>query len=100
MEPAVIDLINGLDASLYILDCMPNLTLKEQFPPEEIEKRIRNAVATLQSNHPGIPIVLTEHCSGLEEVNMDSVMFSRYKYASETAASVYKKMKKEGTRNF
>lgn len=30
---------------------------------------------------------------------MDSVMFARYKYASETAADVFKKMRKEGIRN-
>jgi lysophospholipase L1-like esterase len=100
LEPAVIDLINSIDASLYILDCMPNLTLREQFPAEEIEKRIRNSVNALQSKHPGVPIVLAEHCSGLQHMNMDSVMTARYVAASEIAAAVYKKMKKEGTKNF
>ena len=99
LEQPVIDLINGIDAKLYILDCMPNLTLREQFPAAEIERRIRKSVADLQSQHPGVPIVLAEHCSGLEGMNMDSVMTSRYKAASEIAAEVFQKMKKEGIRN-
>lgn len=99
LEQPVIDLINGIDAKMYILDCMPNLTLREQFPAAEIERRIRKSVADLQSNHPGIPIVLAEHCSGLEGMNMDSVMTSRYKWASEVAAAVFQKMKKEGIRH-
>jgi lysophospholipase L1-like esterase len=99
LEQPVIDLINSIDAKMYILDCMPNLTLREQFPAAEIEKRIRKSVADLQSKHPGVPIVLAEHCSGLEGMNMDSVMTSRYKAASEIAAEIFQKMKKEGIRN-
>jgi len=99
LEQPVIDLINSIDAKMYILDCMPNLTLREQFPAAEIERRIRKSVADLQSEHPGVPIVLAEHCSGLEGMNMDSVMTSRYRAASEIAAEVFQKMKKEGIRN-
>ncbi len=99
LEPAVIDLINTIDATLYILDCMPNLTLRDQFPASEIERRIRNSIESLQKKHPNVPIILAEHCSGVDGMNMDSVMASRYKAASEIAAEVYHKMKKEGFRN-
>ena len=99
LEDAVIDLINSLDAKMYILDCMPNLTLRDQFPVEEIEKRIRKAVGTIQKNHPGVPIVLAEHCSGLNGMNMDSVMTSKYTAVSELSALVFGKMKKEGIKN-
>lgn len=99
LEQPVIDLINSIDAKMYILDCMPNLTLRNQFPAEEIERRIRKSIADLQSTHPGVPIVLAEHCSGLEGMNMDSVMTARYKAASEIAAEVFQKLKKEGSRD-
>lgn len=99
LEQPIIDFINSIDAKLYILDCMPNLTLREQFPAEEIEKRIRKSISDLQGAHPGVPIVLAEHCSGLDGVNMDSIMTSRYKAASEIAAEVFYKLKKEGIRN-
>lgn len=99
LEQPVIDLINSINAKMYILDCMPNLTLRNQFPAEEIEKRIRKSIADLQAMHPGVPIVLAEHCSGLDGMNMDSVMTARYKAASEIAAEVFQKLKKEGVRN-
>jgi lysophospholipase L1-like esterase len=99
LDQPVIDLINGIDARLYILDCMPNLTLRDQFPADEIERRIRKSVSDLQGSHPGIHIVLAEHCCGLDGINMDSLMTSRYKAASEIVAEVYMKMKREGIRN-
>jgi hypothetical protein len=99
LEDAVIDLINTIDAKMYILDCMPNLTLRKEFPVEEVEKRIRKAVSTLQKNHPGVPIILAEHCSGIAGMNMDSVMASRYNEVSELSANVFQKMKKEGIKN-
>jgi lysophospholipase L1-like esterase len=99
LEQPVIDLINSIDAKMYILDCMPNLTLREQFPAEEIEKRIRKSISDLQTGHPGVPIILAEHCSGLDAVNMDAIMTSRYKAASEIAAEVFHKLKNEGVQN-
>lgn len=99
LEDAVIDLINTIDAKMYILDCMPNLTLRKEFPVEEVEKRIRKAVLTLQKNHPGVPIILAEHCSGIAGMNMDSVMTSRYVEVSELSSIVFHKMKKEGIKN-
>jgi lysophospholipase L1-like esterase len=99
LEDAAIDLINTIDAKMYILDCMPNLTLRKEFPAEEVEKRIRKAVSTLQKNHPGVPIILAEHCSGIAGMNMDSVMASRYIEVSELSSNVFQKMKKEGIKN-
>lgn len=99
LEQPVIDLINSIDAKMYILDCMPNLTLRDQFPAEEIERRIRTSISDLQRGHPGVPIVLAEHCSGREGVNMDAAMASRYTSASEIVAEIVHKLKKEGVRN-
>ena len=76
--------------------CSP---LRDQFPVEEVEKRMRKAVSTLQKNHPGVPIILAEHCSGITGMNMDSVMASKYIEVSELSATVFQKMKKEGIKN-
>jgi len=99
LETAMIDLINEVDARLYILDCMPNLWDRSKFPPEEIESRMRAAVRALQAKHPHTHIVFAEHCSGIEGVNMDTVMTQRYVAVSRLAADVFRKMKKEGVRN-
>lgn len=99
LETAMIDLINEVDARLYILDCMPNLWDRTKFPPEEIEKRMRMAVSELRKKHPDVPIVFAEHCSGSEGVNMDTAMTSRYVAVSQLAHEVFRKMKKDGIRN-
>jgi lysophospholipase L1-like esterase len=99
LEQPVIDLLNELDASLFILDCMPNLSDRNAFSAEEVESRIRKSVKDIQSRHPGTPIVLAEHCSGIDGMNMDSTMTARYKAVSILSAAVFDKMKKEGVQN-
>lgn len=58
LEKEVISLIAELDASVYVLDCLPNLT---GFKGTEVKKRIAESVRELQNKRPGIPILLTEH---------------------------------------
>lgn len=64
MEKEVISLIAEVNASLYVLDCLPNLT---GFAPAEVKKRIAESVRELQTKRPGIPILLTEHDSYTDE---------------------------------
>lgn len=99
LEQSMVDLINEVDAKLYILDCIPNLVDRSKFSAAEVEQRMRKAVADLQEKHPGTPILLVEHCCGLEGINMDSAMTTRYRLVSELAASVYQKMRNEGIKN-
>ena len=39
LEKSVIDLMAEIDAKLYILDCLPNLTSGAGFTDDEVEKR-------------------------------------------------------------
>jgi lysophospholipase L1-like esterase len=64
MEKEVIALITEVNASLYVLDCLPNLT---GFPTAEVKKRIAESVRDLQTKRPGVPILLTEHDSYTDE---------------------------------
>jgi hypothetical protein len=50
LEPAMIDLINEIDAKLYILDYIPNLWDKTKFSAEEIEKRMRHTQLEIHKN--------------------------------------------------
>ncbi len=67
LEPEVISLINEIDAGMYILDCLPNLTNKTEYPDEELKKRIRESVLSLRNEHPNIPILLTDHAGYSDE---------------------------------
>lgn len=70
LEPELIHLFTEIDAKIYILDCLPNLTLGKKFSAEEVYKRILNSVKTIRDKTT-TPILLTEHAGyGNETSNM------------------------------
>jgi lysophospholipase L1-like esterase len=72
LEKEVISLITEVDAKLYVLDCLPNLT-PVNVTNAELKKRIVESVQQLQNKRPGIPILLTDHDGySDEEINPDS----------------------------
>lgn len=54
MEPEVAQLISEVDASVYVIDCLPNMN------GEQVAQRVEPLVNTLRSSHPDTPIVLVE----------------------------------------
>lgn len=54
MEPVMADLLAELDPSVYVLDCLWNMT------PELVAERIAPAVRKLRQAHPNTPILLVE----------------------------------------
>lgn len=99
LEEPLIDLINEIDARLYVLDCMPNLVDFNKFPPAEIETRIRRSIKSLQEKHPGIPVLLVEHSCGLSGVSIDTALSKKYKASSDLISSVFTQLKKEAIAN-
>jgi len=57
MEPAMGDLIAEIDASLYVLECLPNMQ------EEWVAERVAPFVAQLRAKHPTTPILLVENCN-------------------------------------
>ncbi|MDR0354104.1 MAG: SGNH/GDSL hydrolase family protein [Opitutaceae bacterium] len=57
MEPAMARLIAEIDAALYILDCLPNMSA---LAPDEISARLENTLRHLRKTHPQTPIILLE----------------------------------------
>jgi len=60
LEKEVIDLINEIDARVFVLDCLPNL-IQPIVDSTELQKRIIESVRTIRARHPQTPILLTEH---------------------------------------
>ncbi len=71
LDKEVIDLLAEIDAKLYVIDCLPNLTIwndpKFMVTPEEIKKRLAYAVKTLKAKRPDVPIVFAEHAGYTDE---------------------------------
>ncbi|WP_296701890.1 SGNH/GDSL hydrolase family protein [Algoriphagus sp.] len=57
MEPEVLELLTELDAKVYILDCLPNLSPDR----DDVYNLTLNAVRQLKAKRPNVPIILTEH---------------------------------------
>jgi len=57
MEECFGDIMGEIDASVYIIDCLPNMS---KFSPDEITARTLALVRKLRSQRPATPIVLVE----------------------------------------
>ncbi len=57
MEPEMAELLAELDPSVYVLDCLWNMS------PDLVSTRIEPFVKTLRAAHPDTPILLAEDCS-------------------------------------
>lgn len=97
LEQPLLDLMNEIDAKLFVLDCLPNLSDPQKFP--DLSKRITNAIFSLQSKHPQTPILLAEHCCGSSITNMDTFLVNRYKWSSQVLATTYDSLIKNGVKN-
>lgn len=72
LEPELIDYISEIEASAYILDCLPNLTSEKLYPEDELKKRIRRSVNTLKEKRPNTPILLVQHAGYSDAVTRKS----------------------------
>jgi len=66
LEKEVVDLLTEIDAKMYVLDCLPNLT-GGYVTNGELKKRIAASVKQLQTIRPSTPILLTEHDGYMDE---------------------------------
>lgn len=96
LEPSVIALMNEIDARLYVLDCIPNLTVRSGTTPEELEKRIVAAVNTLKEKRPGVPVLLVEHSGGTDNGLIDTAAQYDYEGANQVLRHAFDKMKAAG----
>lgn len=95
LEKPVIELLAGLDARVYILDCLPNM---RSLPDSVIRSRTFEAVKYLQERRPDVPIVFAENAS--EEIHlMDAAAAESIKKVNVLMRSVFAEMKAAGVGN-
>lgn len=91
LESEVIGLINELDARLYILDCLPNLT---GFDAERVESLVTSAVRQIRSSHDE-PIVLVEHI-GYSDAPGNRQHLDEYMRVNEGSKRAFEKLTSSG----
>ena len=95
LEDEVIDLISEIDAKIYVLDCLPNLTPTKDRTVEEVEKLIKKSVRKLKQKRPSTPILLVEH-SGYSDGGLVSERHAVYTKLNEVLRRSFADLKAEG----
>ncbi len=96
-EAPIFDLMAKVDAQLYILDCMPNLT--RGFSEEEIKNRIVYGVNKLREQNKNVPILFAEHAVGYAPFYMDTARLSEYHNSSLVIERIFNELQSSGVKN-
>jgi lysophospholipase L1-like esterase len=96
LETSVIDLMTEIDAKLYVLDCIPNLTARAGYTAQELEKRITTAVKGLKEKRPQVPVLLTAHSGDNNNGLIDTAAQHDFKNASQVLHRTFEKLKLAG----
>lgn len=97
-EQPIFDLMATVDASLYILDCMPNLT-NGIVADSEIKDRVYNGIKKLRTKNPAVPVLLVEHAPGYGPFVMDTARLNEYHKTSVLIAKIFDDLKADGYKN-
>jgi lysophospholipase L1-like esterase len=99
MEKEVVDMVSEIDAKLYILDCLPNLTIKTDatysMTAEEVRKRILEGTRAIRRKRPDTPIVLAEH-PGCTDEAMNAQRRGYYTAVNKVLREAFAQLKSEG----
>jgi lysophospholipase L1-like esterase len=93
-EKPIFDLMAKVDAKLYILDCMPNLT--GGYSDKEIESRVIYGVNKLREKNKEVPLLLVEHAIGYAPYFMDTARLHEYHHSSLVIEKIFNDLQKLG----
>ncbi len=85
MEQVIGDVMTSIDASCYVVDCLPNMTT------DMINERAFNFISQLKSAKPTIPIILVE-CSPNEAGWLNQAEENRISEKNKAFKAVYDKL--------
>ena len=91
LAPEVIEFINEINARLYILDCLPNLTTETE---EEIMALVMAAVKQIRAKH-ATPILLIEH-DGYGQMYTDANQYAIVERTNRACLKAYEQLQTEG----
>jgi len=98
LENEMIELLNSIDAKIYILDCLPNLVPNKDRTSEELYQRIITSVRMLREKHQKTPILLVDH-SGYPNGFTNKSLYEAYMEVNEINEKAFEQLKSEGVEN-
>lgn len=90
LEPEVFELMAGIDAAAYVIDCLPNMDVSN-----DIEGLLKEGIGILRRAH-GCPIILVEHSGTCSEYT--SGLRTQYIELNRRQKQTYDSMRKSGIR--
>lgn len=96
-EKPIFDLMATVDAKLYILDCMPNLT--GGYSDEEIKNRVIYGVSKLRERNKEVPLLFVEHAVGYAPYFMDTARLNEYHRSSLVIEKIFNELQISGITN-
>ena len=99
LESAVIDLLTEIDAKIYVLDCLPNMTPGGGLKADEVAERLIAAVKEIQAKRPGTPILMVEHSGSGTDRIIDTTHYNDFEAVNNTFRKVFARLVSEGVKN-
>ena len=98
LEPEVLEFVTEVDAAIYVLDCLPNLSPNEEHTEAEIKKRLHNGIKNIRVKRPTARILLTQH-AGYSDGEVDASRNAVYETLNRWTSQVFVELQGDGARN-
>ncbi len=99
LEQEILDLIKVEDAAVFILDCIPNLSVAGEDGEKKFTGLIENAVKTIRDVHPNTPIIIAAHSSSEVPGVLNVKTNQDYQSRSIVAEKVVKALQTKGDKH-
>lgn len=93
MEPELAEFLGEIDASVYFIDCLPNLS-----NGEEVEAKASKFIEILRRKRPNTPIILVENIQ-YPDVFIEERKRQIFESKNKGLQTVYKNLQKSGAKN-
>jgi lysophospholipase L1-like esterase len=97
LEPEVYGYVGEIDASVFILDCLPNMAGEAYIKEGILRRRLDSAYAFLRARHPRTPVLFTEH-AGYGDEGTNTWKMKTYQTANAVLRSFYQDLQKKGAK--
>ena len=98
MEEEVINFITELDAKIFVLDCLPNLSATKDRSLEDVRQLIMSGVKQIRTKHPTTPILLVEH-GGYSDGAVDADRYKTSMDLNRIVKEAFGQLKSDGLRD-
>ncbi len=97
LEPEVYGYVGEIDASVFVLDCLPNMSGDAYIKEGILRRRLDSAYRYLRAKHPQTPILFTEH-AGYGDEGTNAWKMKTYQAANAVLQSFYRDLRKSGAK--